>query len=231
MDRVSFKKGLGLQLPDNPHTNAESVLIYGGNTATGSLSIQFAKLAGYRVLSTCSKRSGGFVKSLGADVVYDHRNKQIGKQIRKDTNNELKKIWDCIGSPETIATCASALSSVDAECQYATTNPAVNTIPGRPMVPATGVLMFTIFDSTFEKSGRRFPASKEDFRFPCHFFDLTEKLLKDDKLRSHPESYEPDGLAGVLQGFKDFSNGKSSPTKLVYRIADTPDKVGQGIKL
>jgi NADPH:quinone reductase-like Zn-dependent oxidoreductase len=35
---------MGLNLPGNPATKGEIVLIYGGSTATGSLGVQFAKL-------------------------------------------------------------------------------------------------------------------------------------------------------------------------------------------
>ena len=50
----------------------EPVLIYGGTTATATLAIQYAKLAGYEVITTCSARSFDHVKSLGADQVSPH---------------------------------------------------------------------------------------------------------------------------------------------------------------
>lgn len=39
-----FYKSLGLPLPDKPSEKAFPVLIYGANTATGTLAVQYAKL-------------------------------------------------------------------------------------------------------------------------------------------------------------------------------------------
>lgn len=68
--------------------NGEAVLIYGGSTATGAIAIQLAKLwvyenlnaalsanayrSGYNVVTTCSPHNFDYVKSLGADTVFDY---------------------------------------------------------------------------------------------------------------------------------------------------------------
>lgn len=81
---------LKLRYPGSePKEHGETVLIYGGSTATGSLAIQFAKLrvfqmnklacnsangyrSGYNVVTTCSPHNSDYVKKLGADSVYDY---------------------------------------------------------------------------------------------------------------------------------------------------------------
>jgi NADPH:quinone reductase-like Zn-dependent oxidoreductase len=56
-------KNLRLNLPTNPIKNAVPILIYAGSTATGTLAIQFAKLSGYMVLTTCSPHNFDLVRS------------------------------------------------------------------------------------------------------------------------------------------------------------------------
>lgn len=56
-------KGLGLAMPEEGKGNGEWVSIYGGSSACGSLGIQFAKLAGYKIITTCSPKNNNLVKS------------------------------------------------------------------------------------------------------------------------------------------------------------------------
>lgn len=227
-----FQKGLKMKYPgNNEHSDGEKALVFGGSSATGSLSIQFAKLAGYNVLTTCGRKNEEFVAGLGASGVYDYKDNDVGDRIRKDTGDGLKLAWDCIGTPNTIATCAAALSSDDADCRYATTNTSINELAGRPGVPATHVFMFTIFNQEFSKLGEQFPVSTEDFEFARGFFDLSEKLLHEGKLQTHPESLQPGGLQGVLKGLKDMKDGKVSAKKLVYRMADTSEDIDAKVEL
>jgi NADPH:quinone reductase-like Zn-dependent oxidoreductase len=64
---------LGLPWPTStPNAFTESILIYGGSTATGTIAIQLAKLSGLRVITTCSPKHFDLMKSLGADLVLDY---------------------------------------------------------------------------------------------------------------------------------------------------------------
>ena len=82
--------------------------------------------------------------------------------------------------------------------------------------------MFTIFNDPFTIDGEDIPAVPEDFEFAKKFFGITEQLLQEGKLRTHPEKIGPKGLEGALQGMEDMKNDKVSGTKLVYRVKDTP---------
>jgi NADPH:quinone reductase-like Zn-dependent oxidoreductase len=86
-------------------------LIYGGSTATGSLGIQFAALAGYRVLTTCSSSKTSFVTSLGAEKAFDYTSPTCGKAINEYTKNKLMYVWDTISEAGSAKICAEALSS------------------------------------------------------------------------------------------------------------------------
>jgi NADPH:quinone reductase-like Zn-dependent oxidoreductase len=54
-------------------TAGERVLIHAGNGGVGHLAVQFAKLKGAWVATTCSAGDVAFVKSLGADQAIDYR--------------------------------------------------------------------------------------------------------------------------------------------------------------
>ena len=82
--------------------------------------------------------------------------------------------------------------------------------------------MYTIFGAAFDKKNNHFAASPEDFEFARDFYGLTENLLHQGKLRTHPESLQPGGLQGVLKGMQDLKDGSVTGKKLVYRVADTP---------
>lgn len=85
-------------------------------------------------------------------------------------------------------------------------------------------MMYTIFNEEYEKAGRHSPASPEDFEFAKHIFTITEKMLADGSLKTHPEKVGPNGLEGALQGMQDMKAEKVSGQKLVYRVAETPAK-------
>ncbi|PSN71803.1 GroES-like protein [Corynespora cassiicola Philippines] len=69
---------LSLHRPTIPPTplpapeSGKKILIWGGSSAMGALSISYAKLAGYTVISTSSPRNFALLRGLGADHVFDH---------------------------------------------------------------------------------------------------------------------------------------------------------------
>ncbi|KAK1090037.1 hypothetical protein LTR48_009090, partial [Friedmanniomyces endolithicus] len=83
----------------------------------------------------------------------------------------------------------------------------------------------------FEKGGKEFPAKREDFEFAEKFFGITEELLREGKLKTHPELVGSDGLAGALKGMEDMKDEKVSAKKLVYRVKDTPKETKAEVEL
>lgn len=80
---------LNLKWPGaDSNETGETILVYGGSTATGAIAIQLAKLyvyknhnacvsanvyrSGYNVVTTCSPHNFDYVKKLGADSVFDY---------------------------------------------------------------------------------------------------------------------------------------------------------------
>ncbi|PYH88787.1 GroES-like protein [Aspergillus ellipticus CBS 707.79] len=104
-------QSLKMAPPEDPIATPETVLIYGGSSATGTLAIQYAKLSGYRVLTTCSPHSFALVKGLGADGVWDYRDAGAAEAIREETQDGLTLVLDTISVESSAAFCAKAISS------------------------------------------------------------------------------------------------------------------------
>lgn len=223
-----YQKAVKLNLPTDPAKDSTPILIYGGSSATGSLAIQFAKMSGYKVLTTCSPHNFDFVKSLGADSVYDYRDSDCAKKINKDTNDSLKLVWDTISLESSAKICAEAMSSDTSGARYGSILPVKLPKEG---VETTMTFMYTIFNDAFEKAGRTTPAVPEDFEFAKKFFDITEKLFHEGKLKTHPEHVGQNGLEGALQGMQDMKADKVSGKKLVYRVRETPENSKAEVEL
>lgn len=102
---------LRLPLPTQAAQVSFPVLIHGRSTATGSLAIQFAKLSGLTVIATCSSHNSDYVRSLGADAVYDYQDSSCAQQIREYTRDSLKHAFDCVSGGQSPTLCAESMSS------------------------------------------------------------------------------------------------------------------------
>ena len=207
--------GLGLNLPEEGKGNGKWILIYGGSTATGTLGIQCAKLAGYKVITTCSQRNNDLVKSRGADEVFDYNDPECGSKIRNFTDNKLKYAWDTVGVDESSKICGEALSSNAEGCHYGTI--LRNKFP-REDVKYTSTIMYTVFGERFEKFGHEFPANQDDYEFGKMWFGLVDKLTNEGKLEPHPAKLGEGGLEGILKGLEEMKQGKVRGEKMVYQI-------------
>jgi hypothetical protein len=79
-------------------------------------------------------------------------------------------------------------------------------------------LGYTITGEDFEMDGDFYPAVPEDFEFAKAFMGLTEKLLNESLIKSHPVMLGQGGLEGILEGLEDMKRGKVSGKKLIYRV-------------
>ncbi|KAL4731709.1 hypothetical protein ACLX1H_000689 [Fusarium chlamydosporum] len=209
---------LGLPLPTEGKKSDEFVLIYGGSTATGIYGIQFAKLSGMRVVATASPHNFDYLKSLGAEAVFDYNSQNVAEEIRKYTNNTLKLAWDCTALGAAI--CAGSLSTEGGK--YATLLPVdkeklsdVNPKVDGPYV----TLMYSIFGERFVK-GSETPPKPEEFEFAKKFWEIARQLLEDKKLKA-PQTYVNrggSGFEGILKGLDELRADKVSGGKLVYTL-------------
>lgn len=75
-----------------------SILIHGGAGGVGGFAIQLARLAGLRVITTCSSHNFKFVQRLGADEVVDYRSEDIANRINELTGGRgVDYILDTVG--------------------------------------------------------------------------------------------------------------------------------------
>ena len=78
-----------------------SILIWGGASSVGQYAIQFAKLGGFRVITTASPKNFELVKGLGADEVFDYHDETVVEKIRATTGNTLDIAVDTISEGKT----------------------------------------------------------------------------------------------------------------------------------
>jgi NADPH:quinone reductase-like Zn-dependent oxidoreductase len=213
----SLYQYLGLAPPTQPIQDATPILIYGGSTATGTLAIQFAKLSGYRVLTTCSPHNFDLVRGLGADAVFDYNDPESAAQIRQQTNNSLKLVLDCISLPSSVEFNDKALSTEGGE--YLSLLPVKI---DRANVNSRAVLVYSALGEAFNFGNMAVPAKPEDFEHAKKFTQAAQALLDLGKIKVHPPKVGKDGLRGVLEGLELLRTDKVSGAKLVYNIAETP---------
>ncbi|KAK1059702.1 hypothetical protein LTR74_012433 [Friedmanniomyces endolithicus] len=206
---------LGLSLPDgSAPSSSEPVLIYGGSTATGTLAVQ----SGRKVLTTCSAKHFGLMKERGADLVYDYRDPNIGKQIHKDTDGELTTVFDTVGVDSSAAICADAFGSQGG--MYCSLLPVE---VARKDVKSIFFLGYDLKGESYIFEGDTYPAKPEMLEWSKKFTTLAEKLWVEGKWVPHPVSVKGGGgLLGAVEGMQRMREG-TGPTgeKWVYRVEET----------
>ncbi|KAG9513435.1 GroES-like protein, partial [Aureobasidium melanogenum] len=230
-----------LELPTPSYGEAPlagpTVLIYGGGTATGMFALQFARLSGCRVLTTCSPRNNQLVKALGAHQVFDyHDTEACAAAIRTATENELLYAFDCIAEGASLQICANALTSRSNIAVYTGTLPVAGKFPrqdvkhgwtsgytGEYLVTKTvqkdSILTIAAFGEVYHFLGKPQPARPDDLAFSTKFWDLATTILQQDRLRLGCLVQEREGgLEGILDGLSDLKGGRLKAGKLVYRL-------------
>ncbi|WP_100398929.1 zinc-binding dehydrogenase [Bacillus sp. FJAT-44742] len=81
-----------------PIQKGQSILIQAGAGGVGGFAIQFAKMAGLNIITTCSPRNVDHVRKLGADKVIDYNRENVIKEVHKYTNGRgADIIMDMVG--------------------------------------------------------------------------------------------------------------------------------------
>ncbi|PYI00241.1 GroES-like protein [Aspergillus sclerotiicarbonarius CBS 121057] len=186
----------------------QSILIYGGSTAVGTLAIQFAKLSGYSVITTCSlPQHESLVRSRGADQIFDYRDPTAPHRIRESTHDQLTLVLDCISTPETAAFCGQAISRAHGGDYTAL-------LPGSPVpredVRSRWTLAYTAGGYEFLFHGQRVPGNPADRDFAEAWLETATRLLAEGEIVPHPVRLGDGGLAGVIPGLHALREGGGS---------------------
>lgn len=177
--------------------------------------------SGYEVITTCSPKNFDYVKSLGADAVFDSRSPTVGNDIRAYTKNKLYDVWDTIGEHGSPKACAAALASSYPEGQkirYGTIVGTPDQNPPREDAEIKWSLGYTAMGAAIDVMGFKAPAQPGHYEFATKWMAFVEKLLKDRKLKPHRIEVRKGGFEGVLTGLRDLKEGRVSCAKLVYRV-------------
>ncbi|TFL01474.1 chaperonin 10-like protein [Pterulicium gracile] len=90
----------------------ETILIWGGTTATGHHAIQLARLSGLRVIATASPQAFDEVLALGASFVFDYRDVDVVEKIREaagDSEMGVRYVLDTISKGGATEKCIDAM--------------------------------------------------------------------------------------------------------------------------
>ncbi|KHN94908.1 Alcohol dehydrogenase superfamily, zinc-type [Metarhizium album ARSEF 1941] len=197
-----------------PTKKPSNILIYGGSTATGTLAIQYAKLSGYTVVTTCSPRNFDLVRSLGADAAFDYADPECAAKIRNFTNNELSIVFDTISVPESVKICSDAIPQTTHGAKYHALLPVQHV---RDDIQSSISFAYTQFGEPFVFGSNQVPAKPEDYSFAVQFWEEARGLLAAGKIKVHPPRVG-NGLDGVLEGLQMMRENRVSGEKLVYKI-------------
>jgi NADPH:quinone reductase-like Zn-dependent oxidoreductase len=121
----------------------KTVLVWGGSSAVGSNAIQLATAAGYDVITTCSKNNVDYVKSLGADRVFDYSDDDVTEKIAGELDKgECAGIFMAAGLKDgNVAACKVGAASKQQVTRHFA--------PSRPEVLLTQLLLGQFFDVKF----------------------------------------------------------------------------------
>lgn len=173
--------------------------------------------SGAKVIATASKHNWNLLRSLGAEEVFDYKDPECGQKIRSYTNDLLNLVLDCIAEGSSPGICEQAVSS-----KGGTISCLLVANHSRKDVEAKYTIGYTCLGEAFDYKGRHWPAVKQDLEFSKKFWPITEMLISEGKLKSHPAKVGEDGLKGCFDGFQQFRENKVSGVKLVYRVEETP---------
>ncbi|KAH6655945.1 chaperonin 10-like protein [Truncatella angustata] len=117
---------LNLPLPSviKPEKTGKTILIWGGASSVGATAIQLATFSGVRVVTTASAANHSFVKSLGADAVFDYKSSTVIEDVTHAlTGTDFAGVYDAVSMDSSFDAVASILDNLGHKQPVATVLP------------------------------------------------------------------------------------------------------------
>ncbi|KAG8966253.1 hypothetical protein FRC03_012264 [Tulasnella sp. 419] len=103
---------LDLPTPWEPAKEPFPIVIWSGATSVGIFAIRLAKLSGLQVATTASPDNHEYLKSLGADVVFDYKDPDAPSKIKDWSKGRIRHGYDTISEHGTPKNAAKAFGDV-----------------------------------------------------------------------------------------------------------------------
>ncbi|KAF8875030.1 chaperonin 10-like protein [Gymnopilus junonius] len=208
---------LHLPTPLQPATSPQDILIWSGSSSMGHYAVQFAKLAGLRVISTASPANFELVRSLGAEEVLDYADSRTPKKIFAATAGKLRQAVDCISDGMTPVQVSGSLSKEGGT--VVTVLPYESRKKG---VKTELILIYSMWGEDVELP-MLIKGDPEHYKNATMYNRMISEMLAKNMLKFGAINIFPNGLASVQEGMEYMMFGKVHAEKIIYRISDTPD--------
>lgn len=197
----------------------KSILIWGGATATGVLAIQIAKLAfGLKVITTASKKNHEYLKSLGADAVFDYNDSNVIEAIKTEAGDSIAYALDTVATTDTFQKVYDATANskhVDIDNLLMLDGSKIKTDPSRS-VSYHKTIMYGATGDAFTMWGMEFPTNHvATKRYLDFWFNELPKYVP--QLKSANLKVIKPGLESVNDALLLLHDNKVSGQKIVFR--------------
>jgi len=190
------------------------LFIYGGSSSVSQAAIQLARLSGFRVVATASKRNHELVKGLGAEYVFDYKDiDECIKNVKSVVGDDLRYAQDSICQGDSTKIVLDCISSKGGKVSC--TIPVPPEKATRKDVEMLNIDAFAIPGRAYSFMGNECPAVPSSKAIIKKLAPIFEKLLADGAFKLQGIR-EISGLEGVKEGFAEFKAGKANQLKVVY---------------
>jgi NADPH:quinone reductase-like Zn-dependent oxidoreductase len=171
------------------------------------------------VIATSSPKNFDFVKSYGAEAVFDYNSPTCAEEIRSYTKNILCYALDIVGTASSMSKCYSAIGRAGGNYTSLERFDQEMATKLRRAVKADFALGLSMTGEKMEMGGgygaEAMPHRRE---LAARWFASLQKQVDAGRIRSHPPRELDGGLQGVMGGLDELRRGAVSGQKLVCRV-------------